>query len=364
MPSSKWFRIGYGIILILLIIYLATLVDFIFEPVLTVFRTLFPPILIGGILFYLFRPLVNWLHRKMPRGLAILIIFVLFFALVTCVILIVGPLLQQQILNLAKNTPAIVTEIQSFIENLLEAEWLSGLTENAVVSLDDIVSYISDHLYDLLSTISTNLLGVVSFLTSFLLIIVIIPFVLYYLLKDGSKFPNYILRFIPSAHREEGRRILSDMDSAVSSYVIGQVLVSICVGVLAYIAYLIIGLDYSLILALIVMVTNVIPYFGPFIGTSPAVIVGLIDSPLTALWVVLAILVIQQVEGNIISPQIMGRRLSVHPLTIILLVLSAGQIAGVLGMILAVPLYAVLKVFAKHTYHLYKLRREAKQDHV
>jgi predicted PurR-regulated permease PerM len=146
------------------------------------------------------------------------------------------------------------------------------------------------------------------------------------------------------------------MDFALSSYIQGQIIVSICVGILAYIAFLIIGLDYPLVLALVAMFTNVIPFIGPWIGTIPAVIVGLLNSPFMALLVVLAVVVVQQIESNLISPQVMGRKLSIHPLTIIFLLLVAGRFAGLLGLILAVPTYAVGKVLVLHIYRLWVLR--------
>jgi predicted PurR-regulated permease PerM len=114
--------------------------------------------------------------------------------------------------------------------------------------------------------------------------------------------------------------------------------------------------EYSLILALVAMLTNVIPFVGPFIGIIPALIVGFIESPMMMLKVIIVVVIAQQIESNLISPQIMGRALDVHPLTIILLLLVASSLGGVLGLILAVPTYAMLKVVVKHSYRLFRLR--------
>lgn len=121
------------------------------------------------------------------------------------------------------------------------------------------------------------------------------------------------------------------MDFALSSYIKGQILVSFCVGVLVYIGYLIIGLEYSLILAIITMFTNVIPFLGPFLGTIPAVIVALIDSPGMVVKVLVVTIVAQQIEGNLVSPLVMGKSLNIHPLTIIVLLLVAGSLVGFWG---------------------------------
>jgi predicted PurR-regulated permease PerM len=164
------------------------------------------------------------------------------------------------------------------------------------------------------------------------------------------------LRLLPKKQRIEGRKILSDMDSKLSSYIQGQILVSLCVGVLMFAGFLIIGIDYALILALVAMFTNVIPFVGPWIGTVPALIVALIDSPVMVGKVLIVIIVVQQFESNFISPQIMGKKMAIHPLTIILLLIVAGRFAGIIGMLLAVPTYAVCKVVVSHTYRLFKLR--------
>lgn len=145
------------------------------------------------------------------------------------------------------------------------------------------------------------------------------------------------------------------MDSALSSYIQGQLIVSFCVGLLAYIGYLIIGLEYALVLGVIAMVTNVIPFVGPWIGTFPALIVGLLTSPLQALLVIIVVVAVQQFESNLISPFVMGKALNMHPLTIIFVLLIGGQFGGLIGLIFAVPIYALLKVIVSHLYRYIKL---------
>lgn len=184
------------------------------------------------------------------------------------------------------------------------------------------------------------------------------------MLKDGKKAPMMVINQFPAREQEEGNRVLSDLDSALSGYIQGQILVSACVGVLCLIWYLIIGLDYALILALVALFTNVIPFIGPWIGTAPAVVVALFHSPFTALLVIGGVVVIQQIESNVFSPQIMGRQLSVHPLTIIFVLLVASQLAGFVGILLAVPTYAVGKVIVQHTYRLIRIRMRSRPKRV
>jgi predicted PurR-regulated permease PerM len=123
-----------------------------------------------------------------------------------------------------------------------------------------------------------------------------------------------------------------------------------------FIGYLIIGLDYALILSLIAIVFTTIPFVGPFLAIAPAILVALSNSPFMVLKVVIVFIIVQQMESNFISPQIIGQRLNIHPLTIILLLLVAGSLYGLIGLILATPLYALSKVLIENLYKIYQLR--------
>jgi len=185
-----------------------------------------------------------------------------------------------------------------------------------------------------------------------------VPFILYYLLKEGEKVPGFILKLLPAKHHEEGRNILSEMDDALSAYIQGKIMVSMILGLLIYVGYLIIGLDYSLILAVAAAVMNVIPFVGLFIGIIPSIVVAFIHSPGMLIQMLIVVIVVQQIESNFLSPQVMGKKLDIHPLTIILLLIMVGSISGLLGMFLAIPVYAILKVIVTHVYRMYGLRRQ------
>lgn len=358
MPEGKWFRRGYAVVLLLLIIYLGTLVDFIFKPLTVLVTALFGPIVLGGILYYLFRPLVNLLAKKMPRAVAILLLYLAVIGLITGVIFYAGPILQRQITSLIENTPQLIEKFRQTLLNLQQSEWVSRFQNGDRFSLEDITNRLTDYLNEAASTLGSNLMNILSTITNIIVLIILIPFVLYYMLKDGNKLSGKILKLVPKKHEEEGKKVLSDMDDALSSYIQGQVIVSFCVGVLVYIGYLIIGLDYSLVISILTMLTNVIPFIGPLISSIPAIIVAFLQEPIMALWVIVVILIVQQIEGNLISPQVMGRKLDIHPLTIILLLVAAGKFAGFLGLLLAVPAYAVLKVIFIHVYRFIKLRTD------
>ncbi|WP_100399689.1 AI-2E family transporter [Bacillus sp. FJAT-44742] len=363
MPKGKFFTIGYGIIVVFIIIYLGTLIDFIFTPIVVLIQTLFAPIILAGVLYYLGRPVVKVLSRRMPRVAAILLLYLGGAGLISFLIYLIGPELQRQFYSFVNNVPFFINEIRYMIIELQNNEWINNFIEqNEELSIEELTRQAAEYLNDFAGQLGSNLASLFGAIANFLIIIVIIPFILFYMLKEGEKAPNMVLKLLPLKHQQEGRKVLSDMDNALSSYIQGQIIVSFCVGVLVYIGYLIIGLDYSLVLALVAMFTNVIPFIGPWIGTFPGVIVGLLHSPLMALLVIIIVVVVQQIESNVIAPQVMGRKLSIHPLTIILLLLVAGRFAGLIGLLLAVPTYAVGKVIVSHTYRLLKLRKPPEED--
>jgi len=133
----------------------------------------------------------------------------------------------------------------------------------------------------------------------------------------------------------------------LSCFIQGQLLTALIIGIMETVALAIIGVKYSPILGFIGGISNIIPYFGPFIGAIPSVAVALIDSPVKAFWTVVAFLVIQQIDNAFISPKIIEGRLGLHPITTILAVLAGGEFFGIIGMLVAVPVTAVLKVILK-----------------
>ena len=189
-----------------------------------------------------------------------------------------------------------------------------------------------------------------------------IPFFLFFMLKDGEKLVPFITQIFKKKKADNIRSLLSKVDAVLGSFIQGQLIVSFVVGVLLLIGYLIIGLDYAVALALFGMVTNVIPYLGPFLAVTPALIVGGIQDPYNLIWVSIIMIVAQQFESNIVSPNVMGQALNLHPLTIITVILAAGSIAGFIGIVFAVPAYAVVRTIIVHFYDTYVDSKKNKED--
>lgn len=358
--ESRPFRVGLWILLILLILLVGKQVSFLFWPLAVIAQTLFLPLLFSGILYYLARPLVGRLHeKKLPRPLAILVVYLILGGVLAIFLLIAVPVLQREVNRLIDEAPVLFEEMRRLLLELQELELFQRLEAEGFENLAERFSGTAEQLF---SITYANITAFLQFIGNILLAFVTVPFILYYLLKDDYKIPEAFLKYAPRDQVDDLRKVLGNIDWAISSYIQGQALVCISVGTLAFIGYTIIGLDYALILALFAMITNVIPYFGPVIGAVPALVVGLLQEPLMALLVLVVILVVQQLESLVIAPQVMGRKLHISPVIVILLILVAGRLAGLLGMVLAVPTFAVVRILFGHLYDLIKQYRESKKE--
>lgn len=366
MWNSKWnsklFKIGMGILLFFLIIFVGNQIVFIFRPFIIVFETLFLSFLISGLLYYLTVPFVDWLHgHKFPRPAAIALVYFLITGLLTILVILIVPVLQRDLTLLANNIPEKIQEFHQLIDRLGESHLIGPLLELEPFNPDEIINRISGVISNALTQLATSYRVVLDFTAGILMTIVIIPFLLYHMLKEKGEgsIPALVERHAPRDQIKDINRARAEMNRMLASYVQGLGILCLVVGALAFIGFLIIGLEYALILALFIMITNVVPFLGPFIGAIPAVIIGLMESPWMMLQVLIVIIVVQQIETLLISPQIMGRKLSLSPLTIILIVLVAGRLGGLLGIILGVPIFTMLKIVVAYIYEYIVKNRES-----
>ncbi|TWK15592.1 AI-2 transport protein TqsA [Bacillus licheniformis] len=350
------------ILLVLLIIYVSTKVSFLFEPIIVFASTLFTPILIAGILYFIFNPIVRFLEKKLPRTLSILLIYLVFVAFIGFVLSAVGPVFTKQVTDLFNSIPSYVKQIQIFIKQMSNSQWFTWMMNQDFVSVAKIESSIGEYLTSLPENITGSLSSVFGVVTNIALTAVTVPFILFYMLKDGHRFPNLAVKILPEKYKNEGLKIFKDLYETLAAYIQGQLIVCLFVGTACFIGFWIAGVKYALILGLIIAVTNIIPYVGPFLGATPAVIIAFLDSPTKAFIALIIVVAVQQTDGNLLSPLIIGRRLNTHPLTIILLLIGAGSFGGILGMILAVPAYALLKAFTLNIVRLVRLRQRYKKE--
>lgn len=333
-------------------------IPFIFKPLSVLLHTVAAPLLLSGVAYYLLNPLVDRLERrsKVKRAYGIVTMYLVIAGIITLILLMVIPIIRTQLMGLIDNFPIYSAQIQEEFLHLIGSEFFGKLQESVGTDLSDITGKVTTWGTSFINNAASGVGSFVGTLTEIVLAVVTTPFILFYLLRDGKRLPDYLMRFIPTALQPQSRMVMQEMNSQVASYIRGQIIVSCCIGALLYIGYLIIGLEYSLVLAIVAACTAVVPYLGPAIAITPALVVAMVTSPFMLLKMVIVWTAVQLIEGKFISPQIMGKSLKIHPITIIFVIIFAGKMFGVLGIILAVPGYAVLKVVVTHIFQWFRFR--------
>lgn len=350
----------FGLLLLIMIgitISIYHKISFIFQPVIIIFSTVVPPIILAFIAYYLLNPIISLLERiHVKRFWGMIIILLGLIGLVTGIILLTAPTISAQVKNLAKDLPEYLQQMGNSIQSWVEHSFLGPYYDDAYAWITKNLQDIPNKIGNYLGGAVEGLWNVASTITNVVIAIFTFPFVLFFLLKDGKKFKHYCLKLLPPKFRNDANEIIKNMDVQVGSYIQGQIIVATCIGILLYSGYLIIGLDYAIILAIIAAVTSVVPYLGPIIAISPAIIIAIVHSPFMLLKLAIVWAVVQFLEGHFISPNIMGHTMQIHPLTIIFVLLCAGNLFGLVGVILGIPGYAILKVIVSYLFDKFKHR--------
>jgi len=339
--------------------------------VLGVVFSVLSPLIIALVIAYLLHPLVSWIDRAISeniktlaavadkndryqhlrRTLSVLITYLFFLSVLVLLIyslyvLISGSLPRH--LDLNSMILAIGNYTQTYNElfsRLITSLQTAGLSENLKNQLLGLVQVAQNFIGDAITGLFSSLQQFGNNLLDILLGFVIA----FYLLKDIEYFKNLYhgcteLLFNRS-HNEKLSGFLTEVNGVVANFIRGQLLVALIVGVTSSIALYLVGLDYAVLVGMTAGLCDIIPYFGPVVGSLIAVIVALVTgSPLKALLAVVALLVVQQLEGNIISPKIIGDRVGLHPVFIILAIVIGGSFFGLVGMLLAVPTAGIIKL--------------------
>jgi predicted PurR-regulated permease PerM len=350
----------YGLILLILIgivIFIYNKISFVFHPLLVIFSTVAPPVILAFIAYYLMNPIVNLLEKlRIKRIWGIIIIILGISGLLTGVILLSAPAIETQIKGLIQNFPSYLTQMGEWIQSLFEHSFLGPYYEQGYQWVTTTLSDLPNQIGDYLGKTYEGVVNIASTVTQVAVAIITFPIILFFLLKDSAQFKSYSLRLLPPKLRGEVNQILVNMDVQVGSYIRGQIIVASCIGILLFIGYSIIGLDYAITLAIIAAITSVVPYLGPTIAISPAIIIAIVHSPFMLLKLAIVWAAVQFLEGNFISPNVMGITMKIHPLTIIIVLLVGGNLFGLVGMVLGIPGYAILKVIVVYFYRKFQMR--------
>jgi predicted PurR-regulated permease PerM len=318
------------------------------------------PFIFGGVLAYLFLPLVNFFNRWLPRWLAILAVYLLTFGILVLAVALVIPPLIAQIADLIRSLPDIAT-IQREANRLLEEyeQLLASLppavqseVQNAIASaasegLSTLRANFVNYLQSIGQFLVNSVLSVVNTVT-FLLGFFLIPFWLFYVLMDQRAGRDYLDRMIHPRLRADFWAMITIIDHDLSGYLRGQLILGTSVGLAAWIGLTALNMagmkiPYTVLLAVVAGITELVPVIGPIIGAIPAILLGLADSPTTALAVTILYIAIQQLENHILVPRIIGESVGVHPAILMVVLVVCSQVFGLLGAILSAPLSAMAR---------------------
>ena len=358
---GRWFLNNkvVSILLISLLILLNVLVfskiTYVLNPVKEFLSVIGLPILMAGILFYLVNPIIDWMERKkIPRLAGIGIVFVIITGLIVWGIIILIPIIRDQTMSLIENWPTYWNKVIVQFDNLLRSNIFSQLQTQMTDVNESILKSISEQANSVVNSTFTSLGSILGTVTNIVIAIVTMPIILFFLLKDGRELPYHMMKLIPTKMRLSTFNLLKEMNTQISQYIRGQLLVAFFVGLMFWIGFAIIGLEYAVLLAIVAGVLNLIPYLGSFLAMIPIIIVALVASPFMLVKVIIVFAIEQLFEGRLIQPLILGSNLKIHPVTIIVVLLTSGKLFGVPGVILGIPAYAVLKVIFEHFFKWYQ----------
>lgn len=250
-------------------------------------------------------------------------------------------------MNFVENAPALVTSLSDQL-NALEK---SNVVSRYLPDDSNLFSRLSDVLSQGITQVTNYVSGLFSVVSNLVIILATFPIMLYYMLKEGSKFGTNLTLLLPRHYRKDGEETVHEIDEALSNYIVGRVIVNVALGILMYIGFLILGLPYALLLTVVSIILNFIPYVGALLAAIPVVIVAFIESPSMAIWSLVIIVIAQQIQDNLISPYVYGKQLDIHPLTTVILLLVGADLGNILGMIIVIPLYMILKIIVRKIHY-------------
>jgi len=286
-------------------------------------------------------PSVDWLaNKKVPRTIGILFIYLILFAIASLIVYLIIPPLVNEITQLSVNLPFYLDKINYFLNNFsANNQSPINLLDNFKSSLNSFGSGIESAAKSVYTAITAIFGGVISF--------VLILVLIFYMVVEENAMKKLIRSIAPVKHQPYIMSLIDRMQQKIGLWLRGQLILIVILFVLAYIGFIILGVNYALILALFVALVQVIPFFGPIVGAIPLLILSYIQSPLLCLFVTIFYLIVQTIENNILVPKVMQKTVGLNPVVVIFVLLGGYQIAGVIGAILSIPVTTALSVFIK-----------------
>lgn len=314
------------------------------------------PLFIGFVIAWLLNPAVTYLQKKnVKRGLGSVFVFFMFLILIFIIIKVMIPMLSNQINEFIDTLPGLYTILNDFISNSFDKLNATGFDFSGVQ--DKLFESVQDFGVGLTTKLPNFIFGIIagvfSSIWSFLLGLIIA----FYLLIDFDRMKK-IFSIVPKKHKASVMKVSRELDDTCKDFVLGTLLIAFILFVLTSIFFAIIGLPSPMLFGLICGITNIIPYIGPWIGGAIATIVGFTVSPIVGILTIVIAFTAQQLDGMVLQPLVMSKTMKLHPVTIMVGLLIFGYFFGVLGMIVATPCIACIKVLYNHFNNKYKIKNK------
>ena len=311
------------------------------------------PLFIGIFLSWLLEPAINYfVKNKVSRKLATFVVYLVLIFLIILILALIVPEFISQVNELIKKIPTLLTTVNNFISDIFKN--FSSSSFDTTTMKDNLLNSINKFVNNLTSNDLSGIVDSLSSSVKFLSNILLGLLIGIYLSLDFFKVNKYFKMIIPKKYHKDIKTLRSSFNTMLRNYVNGTLLSVLFVFIFTLIGLLISGISSPLLFAVFAALTNIIPYFGPYIGGIPIVLVGFAISPVTGIICLITVLVVQIIDGNILIPIIMGKAVSLHPITIMLGLLVFEYFFGIMGMILATPIIATLKIifqFFNDKYH-------------
>ncbi len=331
-----------------------TAVSFIFQPVVTFFSTWLIPLVAALFLYYIFNPLISLLERMhVKRVVSVPLLFVLLIGGIVLLFATLIPSVVHQFTQLLASLPSLLHNTQDVVAKASHYRWYQEMNVGKQLAKIKPAKIVSA----LFNSVSSGLPGIVGSVAGIFFSLITIPMVFFYMLKDGKNFVPSVERLFPERYREDVGAVFLRMDDTLSHYISGQAIECVFVGVFMGISYSLIHQPYGLLLAVFSGLATLIPYLGPYVGLLPALLVASTQGWKQILLVIAVTIVVHTIDGNFIYPNVIGRSLDVHPLTIVIILLVVSHLYGLVGTILAIPVYAVAKTIVIYVWQIIRIRQ-------
>ena len=334
------------ILFIILLIYVITLI-FSEWKILSFFGrilSVISPLFIGWFVAWLLNPVVKQLGDKgIKRGLASVIAFAAMIIIVGVILILIIPSMGEQISDIVSAVPKITGDIKGWIDSLfvklssLSLENLDNIKQSFLLKIETFSNDIQVNLPEM----AVNLISVLASGIGKIIISLILGF---YILYDFDKVSSGFIKLFPKKAKTEIMYLLDKLNETLYSFVSGTIWLSMLLFAVSVIGFSLIGLNAPVLIAFICVVTNLIPYIGPYMGAAVAGAIGFAESPLVGILTLVFILIVQTLEGEILNPIVMSKKMNLSPITIIISLLIFEHLFGIIGMVIATPVVAVLKI--------------------